>query len=110
MSDSDKNKPSENDIESPNEGPTPDWMRLATSGSGSPSLTEENTPDWLKKIRSGKNVPKQEPAPEPKKAPPPAPKPSQEDPYAGMSDLERLLAEEGIELGSVAEERPEGSE
>src|SRR5262245_65588177 len=105
MSDSDKNKPSENDIESPSEGPTPDWMRLATSGSGSPSLSEENTPDWLKKIRSGKDTPKQGAAKAPKKTPE-LPK---EDPYAGMSDLERLLAEEGIDLGTVSEERPEGA-
>jgi hypothetical protein len=100
MSDSNKNDPSENEIESPVDGPIPDWMRMATASSSSPSLTEETTPDWLKAIQSGKSPSKSEPAPEPAET---------EDSYAGMSDLERLLAEEGIDLGSVAEERPSGA-
>jgi hypothetical protein len=33
-----------------------------------------------------------------------------DDPFAGMSDIERLLAEEGIDLSSVDEERPAGAE
>jgi SsrA-binding protein len=42
------------EVESPVDGPTPDWMRLATSAGGSgSSLTEENTPAWLKSIRAG---------------------------------------------------------
>ncbi|NJN95821.1 MAG: hypothetical protein HC875_17810 [Anaerolineales bacterium] len=96
-----------NEVESPVDGPTPDWMRLATSAGGSgSSLTEENTPAWLKSIRSGQGSASGKKQPEP-------PQPAAIQPAAsadkGMSDLERLLAEEGIDLGSVAEERPEGS-
>ena len=102
MSNSDvspENGSSENEIESPVDGPTPDWMKMATSASSSgPSLTEENTPDWLKAIKTGKGTPQKEP---------PAKTETEDDPYAGMSDLERLLAEEGIDLGTVSEERPE---
>jgi|GEM_PF-2419976 len=96
-----------NEIESPVDGPTPDWMRLATSAGGSgSSLTEENTPAWLKSIRAGQGK-----SQEKKPAEPPPPPPAQPAVQAdeGLSDLERLLAEEGIDLRSVAEERPEGS-
>lgn len=90
------------EIESP-AGKTPDWMKLATSASSSgPALTDENTPAWLKSIRAGKGISKES---EPAK--PESPAASSSD---SMSDLERLLAEEGIDLGSVVEERPEGSE
>ncbi|MCB0194976.1 MAG: hypothetical protein KDJ65_23705 [Anaerolineae bacterium] len=99
MSDSDKKKPSENDIESPVDGPTPDWMKMATSSNSAPSLTEENTPDWLKDIRSGKSSAGSDTSTE-----------TSDETSSEMSDLERLLAEEGIDLGTVAEERPEGSE
>ena len=51
---------SADEIESPVDGPIPDWMRMATSASSGPSLTEENTPDWLKEIKSGKDAPKKE--------------------------------------------------
>jgi len=90
----------EDEIESPADGPTPDWMKLATSSSSKPSLTAENTPSWLKNIQAGKAPDKAQPAP--------APKPVADT--SGMSDLERLLAEEGIDLKSVSEERPTGSE
>jgi len=103
MSNSDvppENDSTENDLESPVDGPTPDWMKMATSASSGPALSEEDAPDWLKDIKSGKGTgPLKEPAAA-----------EEEDAYAGMSDLERLLAEEGIDLGTVAEERPEGSE
>jgi hypothetical protein len=98
MSDADRNNPSENEIEPPVDGPIPDWMRMATSTGSTPSLSEEDTPDWLKAIRSGKSSAEIEPQ-----------KAEEEDPYAGMSDLERLLAEEGIDLNVVPEERPEGA-
>ncbi|MBE7474818.1 MAG: hypothetical protein DPW09_14160 [Anaerolineae bacterium] len=110
MDDVNKNPKDEtegNEIESPVDGPTPDWMRLATSaGSSGSSLTEENTPAWLKSIRAGQGVTQEK-----KPAEPPSPPPAQPAAQAeeGLSDLERLLAEEGIDLGSVAEERPEGS-
>jgi hypothetical protein len=69
-------------------------------------LTEENTPAWLKSIRAGQGVTQEKKPAEP--TPPPLAQPAaQAD--EGLSDLERLLAEEGIDLGSVAEERPEGS-
>lgn len=94
-------------IESPVDGPTPDWMRLATSAGGSgSSLTEENTPAWLKSIRAGQGGTSGKKQTEPPQPPPVQPSASADD---GMSDLERLLAEEGIDLGSVTEERPEGS-
>lgn len=108
MDDVNKNPKDEaegNEIESPVDGPTPDWMRLATSAGGSgSSLTEENTPAWLKSIRAGQGMTQEKKPTEP---PPPAQPAAQAD--EGLSDLERLLAEEGIDLGSVAEERPEGS-
>lgn len=96
------------EIESP-AGKTPDWMKLATSAANSgPSLTEESTPAWLKSIRAGKGITKESQSTKPEPAPaPPSPAPSSTD---SMSDLERLLAEEGIDLSSVPEERPEGSE
>ncbi len=96
----------DNQVESPVDGPTPDWMRLATSSSSSSSstLTEEKTPDWLKKIRAGQSMTK-EPTPPEKKAVT-SPPPAQASGSEAMSDLERLLAEEGIDLGTVAEERP----
>jgi hypothetical protein len=109
MSDAEKNNSAENEIESPVDGPTPDWMRYATSTSSTPSLTEETTPDWLKDIRSGKSATTdKEPAPGSA-----APGASDAEPAGsseGMSDLERLLAEEGINLSEVAEERPEGAQ
>ncbi len=92
-----ENESTENEIESPVDGPTPDWMRMATSAGSDPSLTEETTPDWLKDIKSGKGARSEEEADTQ----------SDDDPYAGMSDLERLLAEEGIDLGTVEEDRPE---
>ncbi|MCB0226750.1 MAG: hypothetical protein KDI02_23850, partial [Anaerolineae bacterium] len=98
MSD-DKKKPSENDIESPVDGPTPDWMKMATSSDSGPSLTDENTPAWLKEIRSGKKVAGAGVETE-----------TSDESSGEMSDLERLLAEEGIDLGSVTEERPQGAE
>ncbi|MCL4299297.1 MAG: hypothetical protein KJ077_26420 [Anaerolineae bacterium] len=94
-----------NEVESPADGPMPDWMRLATSGGSGSSLTEENTPAWLKSIRSGQGLSKDKPT-EPAQ---PAPPPSQASDDS-LSDLERLLAEEGIDLNTVAEERPEGAE
>ena len=102
MSDSDgspENNSSENEIESPVDGPTPDWMKMATSSSSGPSLTEEDTPDWLKDIKAGKTSQQEEAKEKP-----------DEETEASMSDLERLLAEEGIDLESVAEERPEDAE
>jgi hypothetical protein len=100
MSDPDKKKPlKNNEIEPPTDGPTPDWMKAATSSDTSSSLTEENMPSWLKEIKSGKTKAN------PSKATEPA-----DDTSGSMSDLERLLAEEGIDLSAVAEERPEGAE
>src|SRR5688572_19309818 len=95
------------EIESPVDGPTPDWMRLATSAGSDSSLTEENTPAWLKSIRAGQSLAKDPKSTEAKPATePPATQAAADD---TMSDLERLLAEEGIDLSSVAEDRPEGS-
>ncbi|HMR65006.1 MAG TPA: hypothetical protein PKE64_13440 [Anaerolineae bacterium] len=100
MSDPDKKKPSKkSDIESPVDGPTPDWMKAATSSDTGSSLSDENMPSWLKEIKSGKTLANASPNPEPV-----------DDPTDSMSDLERLLAEEGIDLSAVAEERPEGAE
>ncbi|GIK39595.1 MAG: hypothetical protein BroJett011_34280 [Chloroflexota bacterium] len=93
-----------NEVESPADGPMPDWMRLATSGGSGSSLTEENTPAWLKSIRSGQGFSKEKPT-EPAQPAPPQSQASDDS----MSDLERLLAEEGIDLNTVAEERPEGA-
>lgn len=96
----------DNEIESPVDGPMPNWMRAATSTSKS-SFEEDKAPDWLRAIRAGKNVPVED---EPLPATGPS---SAEEDYSdddGMSDLERLLAEEGIDLNTVAEERPAGSE
>ncbi|HXW00762.1 MAG TPA: hypothetical protein VEC93_20270, partial [Anaerolineae bacterium] len=109
----DLNKKSEDDlsgeeIESPVDGPTPDWMRLATSGGSGSSLTEENTPAWLKSVRAGQGLSKDTKSNEAKPAT--EPPTSQAAANDNMSDLERLLAEEGIDLGSVEEERPEGAE
>ncbi len=100
---------SDQEVESPVDGPTPDWMRLATSASSGPSLTEENMPTWLKSIKAGKGLTKDEPQPAQSQ---PASEPSTDEASSGdaLSDLERLLAEEGIDLSSVSEERPEGSE
>lgn len=81
-----------NEVESPVDGPTPDWMRMATSASNEPSLTEENTPDWLREIQSGSTTPSG------------AKKSAAADDE--MSDLERLLAEEGIDLNSVEDDIP----
>jgi hypothetical protein len=101
-----ENDSEDEEIESPVDGPPPDWMRAATSSKQS-SFSEEKAPDWLKSIRAGKggSSPTPEPMPESEATSLSA---SIED--EGMSDLERLLAEEGIDLGTVAEERPEGSE
>jgi hypothetical protein len=96
---SSENESSENEIESPVDGPVPDWMKMATSDSSDPSLTEENVPDWLKDIKSGKGMATEEEADSQ----------SDDDPQTGMSDLERLLAEEGIKLETVDEDRPEGA-
>ncbi len=85
------------EIESPVDGPTLDWM----SSMASPTTggSDEDAPDWLSDIKAGKSPSAQEPETQ-----------SDDDPYTGMSDLERLLAEEGVDLGTVAEDRPEGSE
>jgi len=94
---SNSSKKNNSELDSPSGGNTPDWMRMAASETGgNSSLTEENTPDWLKSIQSGQPAGKR-------------PKPTT-DPFAGMSDLERLLAEEGIDLGAVEEDSPEGLE
>jgi hypothetical protein len=100
---------SNEEVESPVDGPTPDWMRLATSASSGPSLTEENMPAWLKSIKAGKGLTKDEPQPAQSQ---PDSEPSADEASSSdtISDLERLLAEEGIDLSSVSEERPEGSE
>ena len=84
-----------NEIESPVDGPTPDWMKMATSSKSEPSLTEESTPDWLKDIKSGGSEQAVSTA---------------DDSFNEMSDLERLLAEEGVDLNSVEEERPAEAE
>ncbi|MDX1523164.1 MAG: hypothetical protein R3264_16175, partial [Anaerolineae bacterium] len=98
--DNDSNN-NEDEIESPAEGPPPDWMKAATSA-GESGFSEEKAPDWLKSIRAGKGS-------EPSKKDDTG---DEDSPAAaeGLSDLERLLAEEGIDLGAVAEERPEGAE
>ncbi|RME97753.1 MAG: hypothetical protein D6768_18915, partial [Chloroflexi bacterium] len=93
-----ENDSDENEIESPVDGPTPDWMKMATASSSTPSLTEENTPAWLKGIQSGKSF---------DEVAKPGSAASESD--SGMSDLERLLAEEGVDLSAVEEERPEGA-
>ncbi|MCG3212109.1 MAG: hypothetical protein FOGNACKC_05756 [Anaerolineae bacterium] len=90
----------EDEIESPVDGPTPDWMKMATSSSSKPSLTEENTPAWLKNIKAGKS----------KDEPQPATPPQSQESASTMTDLERLLAEEGVDLDSVPESRPPGAE
>ncbi|HEX9922822.1 MAG TPA: hypothetical protein VGD99_09165, partial [Anaerolineae bacterium] len=77
------------------------------SSAGESSLTEENTPDWLKSIRKGQT---EEDSDLSKPGSPAASAQSGADDSgddAGLSDLERLLAEEGIDLGSVDDERPE---
>ncbi|GAB4427590.1 MAG: hypothetical protein Kow0031_07650 [Anaerolineae bacterium] len=75
------------------DGPTPDWMKMATASSNQPTLTEENTPDWLKDIQGGRTVASESTTPAP----------AEDD---EMSDLERLLAEEGIDLNSVEDDVP----
>ncbi len=94
----------EEEIESPTDGPPPDWMKTATSSAGS-SFKENEAPEWLRNIRSGKGVSAESGA----KA-----EPAGDKPEAGfgetLSDLERLLAEEGIDLTGVADDRPEGAE
>jgi hypothetical protein len=103
-----ENDSGEPEIESPFDGPMPDWMKVAASSSGGSSLDEDKVPDWLQSIRTGQGEPSAG-----GEETPPGPKASAvETPAAddGMSDLERLLAEEGIDLGTVAEERPEGAE
>jgi len=108
LSDAQHDNESSDEVESPVDGPTPDWMRLATAaGSSGSSLTEDNTPDWLKSIRAGKKVTNSEATAEAKSTPDSA-KVGQVQ--SGMSDLERLLAEEGIDLGTVADERPKEAE
>lgn len=87
----------DNEIESPVDGPTPDWMKMATSSSSKPSLTEDDMPDWLKEIQAGKTLGEGQ-------------KETPEEPPSEMSDLERLLAEEGVDLEATPEERPPGSE
>jgi hypothetical protein len=110
MSDKDKDPENgssgESEIESPIDGPPPDWMRTMSSG-GESSLTEENTPDWLKSIRKGHTA---DDSTSSKSGSPAASSQSSADDAAddtGLSDLERLLAEEGIDLGSVDDERPD---
>ena len=93
------------EIESPVDGPMPDWLKVASSSKGS-SMDESQVPDWLRSIRAG-----QDSDPEAKSAPVPPPPSSPVASAAsesddGMSDLERLLAEEGIDLNTVSEERP----
>jgi hypothetical protein len=98
MSDQNEKRPDNGEeqppIESPIDGPTPDWMRSATSSRGS-SFQESDAPDWLKNIRAGKT-------------PPTPDEPAAED--DDMSDLARLLADEGIDLDDLDDERPQGSE
>ena len=90
------------EIESPVDGPPPDWMKTATSAEGS-SFKADQAPEWLKNIRAGKS---QQAEPEAADVDSSA----KEEAGDNMSDLERLLAEEGIEPSGVADERPEGAE
>lgn len=95
------------EIEPPTDGPPPDWMRVATSGSDT-SLKEENTPDWLKDIKAGKGKAKENDV---NNSEPSAATPSSQDSSSDeLSDWERLLAEEGIDLSTVSEDRPQGAE
>lgn len=91
------------EIESPTDGPPPDWMRVVASGSHT-SLKEEDTPDWLKDIRAGKGKAKENDVNDSQ------PAASPDTGSEGLSDWERLLAEEGIDLSTVSEERPQGAE
>ena len=96
------------EIESPVEGPKPDWMRAATASSES-SFDENQAPDWLKAIRAGKSSTETESADN--LADSSLFVAEEEEPLDdGMSDLERLLAEEGIDLSTVGERRPEGAQ
>ena len=109
LSDLNLDNDSDNDeIESPVDGPPPDWMRAATS-SGS-DFSEDAAPDWLKSIRSGKSTSDDPAADMEDSVSDLATADDDDDDDDSMSDLERLLAEEGIDLGTVAEERPAGSE
>jgi hypothetical protein len=89
------------EIESPTDGPPPDWMKTATSSAGS-SFSDDEAPDWLKNIRAGKSTETEAEASEGDSA-----GAAEDD---GLSDLERLLAEEGIDLTGVEDERPEEAE
>ncbi len=99
------NPDNEEEIESPIEGPPPDWMKTATSSAGS-SFKENEAPEWLRNIRAGKGSSTTESKEEASVAGDESAAGSTET----MSDLERLLAEEGIDLTGVADERPEGAE
>ena len=94
------------EIEPPTDGPPPDWMRVATSGSDT-SLKDENTPGWLKDIKAGKGKAKENDVNNSEPSTPPS---SQDSGSDSLSDWERLLAEEGIDLSTVSEDRPQGSE
>jgi hypothetical protein len=112
--DEDPEEQNAGEIESPADGPPPDWMRTATSATGGSSFNEDNAPDWLKNIRAGKEgrqAPEASQADEDASEGEPATNASEDETGAEseLSDLERLLAEEGIDLTGVGDERPEGS-
>jgi hypothetical protein len=103
-----ENNSGEPEIESPVDGPTPDWMKAATSG-GDSSLDETNVPDWLQSIRSGDEISAESGSQASVASEPASPEASAGEDDS-MSDLERLLAEEGIDLSTVDEERPDEAE
>jgi hypothetical protein len=88
------NDSANNEIDDPVDGPTPDWMKMATSSGSEPSLTDDNMPDWLKDIKTGVADSPEESSSK------------NDDAFGGMSDLERLLAEEGIDLSNVDDDVP----
>ena len=92
------------EVESPVDGPMPDWMKVAASSGGDSSLDEKDVPDWLQSIRAGEESTPSESEEESVMEPEASSAATSDD---SMSDLERLLAEEGIDLGSVDEERPD---
>ena len=95
MSDSDVSNNSGDEIESPADGPMPDWMKSAAASGDSSSMDEGNVPDWLQTIRSGDTVDADSATPAATAASGTSEASSADD---EMSDLERLLAEEGIDL------------
>jgi hypothetical protein len=100
---SNEDAPNDNDaanqeVEDPVDGPTPDWMKMATSSKSQSSLTEENTPSWLRAIQAGKSD-EEEPEAE-----------TSDEASTELSDIEQLLAEEGVDLSSIDEERPPEAE